>query len=303
MRILSLLPSATEIVCALGARSELVGRSDECDFPDSVRSLPVVMRARTGDSDRPSSEIDVRVRAARAAGEGLYELDLPSLRRLSPEVILTQDLCGVCSVTEQDVRAACAVTGLAPEIVSLTPRDLEGVWRSITTIGAAIRRAREAEHLIATLRTRASPSGAPEHSRSRVAVIEWLDPPILAGLWTPDIVTAAGGSYHGPGTGSPGIRTSWEQLATEELDLAVISPCSFSVERSVKELDGAALRSAVRRLRPTRGTVLADEAYFSRPGPRLAAGVELIRGLLRGEGPSGPMPAIEWSAPELEVLP
>ncbi|HEY6238043.1 MAG TPA: cobalamin-binding protein [Thermoplasmata archaeon] len=295
MRIVSLLPSATEIVHALGAGPSLVGRSEECDYPTSVRTLPIVMRAKTWDADRPSSEIDDRVRTVRAAGASLYELDLPMLSRLRPDVVFTQDLCGVCSVTEEEVGAACRAAGVDPQIVSLTPRTLEEVWGSVEAAGTAISRSKEAAALASDLRRRSAPS-APAGSavRPKVAVVEWMDPPILAGLWTPDAVAAAGGRSVEAVAGAPGVRTSWSALADARPDLVLLSPCSFSVERTRRELETARIRSEAERVHPPLGLWLADEAYFSRPGPRLADGVALLRDLLVGRAPRAPMPVERW---------
>jgi iron complex transport system substrate-binding protein len=289
VRVVSVLPSATEIVVALGHEAELVGRSAECDFPESVRALPVVMRPRTLDADRPSGEIDARVRDVRSTGQSLYELDLDLLRRLDPDLILTQDLCGVCSVTDAEVAAACAKADVAPRIVSLTPRTLEGVWRSVETVGRALDDPDAGRALARQLRLRARPS-ATSGPPPRVAVIEWLDPPILAGLWTPDIVRSAGGTSPDVRSGRPGVRTDWTSLARSDWDLAVLSPCSFRVERTRRELADPRLRAEVERLRPTLGTYLADEAYFSRPGPRLADGIDLLRHLIARTRWDAPMP-------------
>ena len=299
MRVVSVLPSATEIVFALGHGDELVGRSAECDYPAAVLDRPVVMRARTLDSDRPSGEIDARVRAARGAGESLYTLDVDRLRALRPDLLLTQDLCGVCSVTDGEVRAACARAGIAPTIVSLVPRTLEDVWRSVETVGAALGDDRGGRRLANDLRTRSEP---PAHRDGRsVGVVEWLDPPILAGLWTPEIVRAAGGEPLGPAVGEPGERTDWDRLSERPPHVLVLSPCSFSVARSRRELDEPSLAAAVAAVRAPGGTFVVDEAYFSRPGPRLAEGVELLRALLRDGRPRGPMPADRWSPSAAEA--
>jgi len=287
MRVISVLPSATEIVCALGHASELVGRSSECDYPPEAQEAPIVMRPRTWDGERSSREIDARVRAARSRNESLYELDVDLLRRLAPELLLTQDLCGVCSVTEEEVASACATAGVRPKVVSLTPTNLDQVWKTVETVGGALGDPVRGRELARALRDRSRP--APRTGR-KVAVVEWLDPPILAGLWTPDIVVAAGGEPLGPKSTEPGARTSWAELARQAPDLVVLSPCSFSVERSHRELARPALRSQALSARPPLGTYVADEAYFSRPGPRLAAGIELIRDLLRRVPPRAPMP-------------
>jgi iron complex transport system substrate-binding protein len=299
MRVVSVLPSATEIVCALGHGVELVGRSAECDYPGEAARLPVVMRPRSWDAERPSSEIDARVQRTRAAGESLYELDIATLRSLRPDLLLTQDLCGVCSVTDREVEEACAEAGVHPRIVSLSPRRLDDVWQSVETIGTALGDCAAGEHLADSLRLRTQSAAGP--AGARVAVVEWLDPPIVAGLWTPDIVSAAGGFPLGPAPGSVGERTSWSELAKARPELLVLSPCSFSVERSRRELADPALAAAVAAVRPPLGTFVADEAYFSRPGPRLADGVELLRSLLAGAYPSFPMPVGRWPDAATEV--
>ena len=295
MRVVSVLPSATEIVFALGHGSELVGRSAECDHPPEVRGRPIVMRPRTFDAERPSREIDARVRAARDRGESLYTLDVPLLQRLRPDLFLTQDLCGVCSVTESEVRDACALAGIAPAVVALTPRTLEEVWRSIATVAQALDDRRTGESVVAGLRARSAPRpGAGE--APRVAVLEWLDPPILAGLWASEMVARAGGRSVGPAPGVAGERTTWHELAQRGPELVILSPCSFTVERTQREIASPEIERALGELAPALGTFLADEAYFSRPGPRLADGIDLVARLLRGSTGASPMPAEPWVA-------
>src|SRR5690348_10071620 len=184
MRIVSLLPSATEIVAALGAAGELVGRSFECDYPAAVKALPVVMRPRTPIAGS-SSEVDARVQSARRNDESLYVLDERALVDLRPDVLLTQDLCGVCSVTESEVEELCRRRGLATRIVSVSPVRLGDVAESFVTIGEAVGRSSEAQELRDRFVRLARPPERAGSSRPRVAVIEWLDPPIVAGLWAP----------------------------------------------------------------------------------------------------------------------
>jgi iron complex transport system substrate-binding protein len=292
MRVVSVLPSATEIVFALGHGPELVGRSEECDYPLEARSLPVVMRPKSWDQERPSREIDARVVSVRSAGASLYELDVPRLRALRPDLLLTQDLCGVCSVTDREVEEACAEAGVRPRIVSLSPRRLEEVWSSVETVGSALGDADTGRRFAARLRSRSTLP--PSTTTTRVAIVEWLDPPILAGLWTPDIVRAAGGTPLGPESGGVGLRTTWKEIAAMNPELLVLSPCSFSLERSLRELNDPQIARAVRDVDPEQGTFVADEAYFSRPGPRLAEGIDLVRGLLRGATHGFPMPVDRW---------
>lgn len=296
MRIVSVLPSATEIVCALGLRDELVGRSAECDFPPSVRDLPVVMRARTLDSDRPSAEIDQRVRAARRSEASLYALDIDLLASLRPDVLLTQDLCGVCSVTTEEVAEGCARAGVDPKIVTLTPRSLREVWDSVETIGGALAVPDGGRELSGQLRARTSGEARPASERARVAVVEWVDPPILAGLWVGEMIAAAGGESVGPEPACAGERTTWSEIAQRSPDLVVVSPCSFSVERTRAELQSSPTAQELGTLRPRFGTWLVDEAFFSRPGPRLADGVELLRALASGRSPPDVAPRGSWTS-------
>jgi iron complex transport system substrate-binding protein len=295
MRIVSLLPSATEVVAALGRGDDLVGRSSECDAPASIRKLPAVMRPRSWDSDRPSAEIDGRVRATRGAGESLYVLDVPLLAQLRPDVILTQDLCGVCSVTDDEVAAACRLAGVNPRMVSLTPRRLSEVADTFVAVGKAIGASAGGRALGAELRSRGSPAAPP--GGPRIAVVEWLDPPILAGLWTPDMVERAGGTPLGPRPGAAGHRTTWSAIAKSGPSLVVVAPCNFSVARTARELSGSSLGDRLLGLRAKHGVWLADEAYFSRPGPRLRHGISLLRSLLGGAVASAPMPIQRWDPP------
>jgi len=301
MRVVSVLPSATEIVFALGHGDELVGRSSECDYPVGVLSLPAVMRPRTLDSEGPSRAIDQRVREARGRGESLYELDLELLERLRPDLLLTQNLCGVCSVTDEEARQACEQAGVQPRIVSLAPTTLAEVWDSFETVGEAVRDAEAGRRLAEAGRARAKSRPTPS---GKVAVVEWLDPPIIAGLWTPNIITAAGGVGWGPKPAEPGFRTDWTDIARAAPDLLIVSPCSFSVDRTSRELrEDAALLAKVRSVHAPLGTFLADEAYFSRPGPRLADGVDLVRTLLARGRPNGPMPVQLLSPTPVEEEP
>lgn len=293
MRVVSVLPSATEIVCALGRRSALVGRSAECDYPAEVRDLPVVMRSRAGDVGGSSAEIDARVRASLARGEGLYELDVPLLARLRPDLILTQDLCRVCSVTDGEVEEACRSAGVAPRILSLAPTRLNEVWSSVERIAEALGVPEAGARLAESLRR-----GAPEPTRPagpKVAVLEWLDPPIESGLWTPDVVASAGGTSWSAAPGGLAPTLRWEQLEEDPPSLAILSPCAFPVERTVHELASGPIGARLRAWRVRCGVWIADEAYFSRPGPRLAEGRRLVADLLEGRGPRDPRTVVPWA--------
>lgn len=300
MRVVSLLPSATEILHALGAGALMVGRSAECDFPRGVEDLPVVMRARAQDSGSSSAEIDARVQAVRGRGESLYVLDRLLLRSLRPDVLFTQDLCGVCSVTGDEVAEACRAAGINPRIVALTPRSLADVMDNIRSVGQAVGRAADAAKVAAALRARAQRVGGEVPRESpRVAVVEWLDPPILAGLWAADQITGAGGRpMEGIRSGTVGLRTGWADLVRAAPDITVVSPCSFPLDRTRRELRDPRLARALADLG---GRVwLADEAYFSRPGPRLWDGLELLGDLVDGVVPRAPFPVQSWPPPTPE---
>ncbi len=282
MRIVSLLPSATEIVWAIGQGPSLVGRSDECDYPASVRSLPVVMRARAWDGERPSAEIDARVRRSLAGGESLYELDLDRLAQLRPDLLITQDLCAVCSVTEAEVQSSCAVAGIAPRIVSVSPRTLDDVVESFRTIAAAIGVPEAGDRLAREFTRRLGSVRPGEHSPT-IAVLEWLDPPIVAGLWTIDLIERAGARPYGVARPAAHLRTTWDALEADPPDLVVVAPCSFPIERTRRELArDPNLSERLARIESRFGVLLADESYFSRPGPRLAGAPELLRQGLSG---------------------
>lgn len=296
MRIVSLLPSATETVFALGRGAHLVGRSEECDYPTEARDRPVVMRARAHDQGRSSKDIDERVRASRDDPNGLYELDLGLLRSLAPDVILTQDLCRVCSVTDDQVREACRASGVDPTIVSVSPTRLAEVWGGILEIGRAVGAEREAADWVARADAQSRPPIERNERLPSVAVVEWLDPPILAGLWVPDMIDAAGGSPWKVRAGAPGARIRWEQLGDPAPDLIVLSPCSFSVERTRTETRAGGLRDQIDGLRPRLGIWITDEAYFSRPGPRLLGGTALLRALLTGKQPPDPSTCERYQA-------
>lgn len=292
MRVVSFLPSATEIVFALGAGEQLVGRSHECDFPAEVRGLPIVMRAKELDASLSSAEIDRRVQARMARHEALYEIDEAVLTRLQPDLLLTQDLCRVCSVTPEELSATLARTAQGARMLTLSPTRLPEVLSSIGEVARALGLPDRGKALEADLARRleaASPersskgTAAASGSKPRVGVLEWLDPPILAGLWTPDMIRRAGGLPVLVRPGETSHRTTWDELRGAAFDLLVVSPCAFPLDRTLGELRGRQVHP-LEDLHPARGIWAADEAFFSRPGPRVVEGVELLADLLHGPG-------------------
>lgn len=280
-RVVSLLASATEIVCALGARSMLVGRSHECDFPADVRRLPALSRPRL-DPARPSAMIDHDVRRLLEQALSIYAIDAERLAALAPDVIVTQTQCEVCAVSLADVeRALAAWIGRRPSVVTLAPFALADVFADIARVGQALGRDAAAVELVADMRTRMaliadSLNGLP---RLRVAAVEWIDPPMAAGNWMPELIAMAGGvSVFGePGRHSPLLDL--DALAAADPDVIVILPCGFDIARTRIELPALARRPQWRGLRAvaTGAVFLLDgNQYFNRPGPRLVESLEIL---------------------------
>jgi iron complex transport system substrate-binding protein len=280
MRIVSLLPSATETVCALGARAQLVGRSHECDFPPGVESLPAISAPRL-DPRAPGRAIHDRVEELVTRGLSIYELDAERLRALAPDVIVTQTLCEVCAATPADLEAAlCAWTGAAPTIVALAPLSLDDILSDVTRIGAAIGLEQRGEALAAELSARIeslTDLGASAATRPRVAALEWLDPLIAGGNWMPELIERAGGISLFGKAGEHSPRLEWGDLEAADPDVVVVVPCGFGLEQARAELE------RVPRLRRFHTVVLDGNQYFNRPGPRIVESLEILLGVLHPE--------------------
>jgi iron complex transport system substrate-binding protein len=277
MRVVSLLPSATEIVYALGLGDHLVGVTFECDEPASARQDKTVVVGGRDTSGMSPAAIDAYVHAQLAAGQDLYTLHADALAALDPELILTQDLCRVCALPSGHVEDALDYLGCTAEVVSLDPLTLDDVLATILTIGEHTGTQQQAGHLVAALRQRLMAvadrvAGLP---RPAVAVIEWVDPPFTAGHWVPDLVTAAGGRPVAARPGGPSVPTSWEQIAAEQPELAVVAPCGF-------HLDGAAAQAELvaRHLPGIPVWAIDADGIVVRPGPRLVDGVEALASIL-----------------------
>jgi iron complex transport system substrate-binding protein len=284
-RIASLLASATEIVCALGARDRLVARSHECDFPPDVASLPVVTAPKL-DTSRPSAAIDRDVKALLERALSVYKVEAERLRDLAPEIIVTQTQCEVCAVSENDVVAALATwTGERPRIVSLVPDALADVFSDIERVAAAIGREAAGAALTATMRRRmdAVSERARFLPRRRVACIEWIEPLMAAGNWMPELVVMAGGENL---FGEAGRHSPWltmEALAASDPDVIIVLPCGFDIARSRQEMPVLAARPAWQALRAVRQDqvwLVDGNQYFNRPGPRLADSLEILAEIL-----------------------
>ncbi len=286
MRIVSLLPSATEIVAALGAAGELVGVSHECDYPDEVRGLPVLTRSRLA-AELSSREIDRTVRAALTEALSLYAIDHELLAELAPDLILTQDLCEVCAVSRDDVRSAVARLAGSEQlrIVSLSPTRLEHVLGDIERVGAALGVEREARALRSRLEQRltAIRERATRAVRARVVTVEWLEPLMLGGTWMPDLIDIAGGIALGTAPGAPAPELGAEALHALEPDVIVFKPCGFTLERALRERE-LIERIVAKSSRSAARVYLADgSAYFNRSGPRLVESAEILAACVHPE--------------------
>lgn len=278
MRIVSLLPGATEMVAALGALDDLVAVSHECDYPAAVRYLPRVTTSPI-DPTASSRGIDLAVRAAIERGEPVIGVDAAALRSAAPDVILTQSLCEVCAVDGDEVRTLADTLDKEARVLSLGGTDVQGVLADIRAVGSAIGRSPEAEHLVTDLTRRYAAISADTSatSRSRVVCIEWLDPVFLAGHWVPELVAAAGGEDVGARAGEHSRQVDWAHVASLQPDVMLIMPCGFDVERTRAELAELKDETARRLLSETPYRILDGNAYTSRPGPRIVEAVERIR--------------------------
>jgi iron complex transport system substrate-binding protein len=284
---MTLLPAATEIVAALGGADQLVGISHECDFPPTLGAIPRVTTTPI-DPAAPSAAIDAEVRALRGAGRAIIAVDAAVLRRLAPDLIVTQDLCEVCAVSEGEVhRLASALPG-QPTMLSLRGRTLDGVWEDIRRVSRALGLGKDGDALVARLvgRLERLAATAPAH-RPRVLCVEWLDPPYLAGHWIPELVDAAGGEDIGAQAGAHSRRTTWSDIAALRPDVVIVMLCGFGVERSLLELQALPDAEGRRLLTHALVWVVDGNAYTSRPGPRLVDGAERLQSAMLGREMDG----------------
>jgi len=291
VRILSLLPSATEILWALGLGDQVVGVTHECDHPPEAALRPRVVRT-TVDPHRPSAEVDRQVRELVASGRPLFLVDLEAVRSLRPDLVVAQGVCEVCAVSARQVLPLEeAVPGV--RVVSLQATTLEGVWEDVRRVAQAAGVPEAGERLAAALaqevrRVAESVSGL---APPRVACVEWLDPPFVAGHWVPEMVALAGGLDVLGEPGRPSWRTTWERVAEADPDVVVLMPCGFSLAGVWARLGELATEPAFRSLRAlVQGQVYAVDAnaHFSRPGPRLVEGLHTLAGIFHSA--RGPHP-------------
>jgi iron complex transport system substrate-binding protein len=291
MRIVSLLPSATEIVYALGLGDELAGVTFECDHPPEARTKPVVSTTALPDSpDLSAREIDEAVTASMAQGQPIYALDRERIAAIQPDLILAQDLCRVCAVPSGDVQDALAVLDCRADVVSLDPATLDDVIACLGAVGAATGTTERAEELMARLRERLdrvrdAVAGRP---RPRTFALEWADPPFGGGHWVPDMIERAGGEPVLGATGAPSRRLAWSDVEAARPEVLAFMPCGYGLDGAVAQ--GRALLD-VPELRHVAQIYAVDaNAMFSRPGPRVVDGVETLAWALHPDAVPAPSP-------------
>jgi iron complex transport system substrate-binding protein len=285
-RIVSLLPSATEILYALGCAERVAGVTHECDFPPEARAKPQLTSSALPPAST-SAAIDRHVRAGLHAGSSLYALDAAALERLAPDLIVTQELCAVCAVSYDIVAHAVKRLRGDPRIVSLEPSSLEDVFANILTLGELTGTGDAARSLVASLRARAGAlarrvAGRP---RSRTLVLEWSDPPMSGGHWAPGLVELAGGT---PVLGNPGGDSqtlAWSAVSEADPDVVIVAPCGFGIAAALAaaaELQENPAWRGLRAVREGRAFALDGNAYLNRPGPRLIDTAELLASAIHG---------------------
>jgi len=291
-RIISLIASATEIVCALGMRDFLVGRSHECDFPPSVHTLPVCTSPKF-DVNGTSLEIDQRVKAVLQAGLeayqalSVYSVNSELLERLQPTHLITQAQCEVCAVSLKDVeRAVCEFTSSRPQIVSLEPNQLSDIWRDIHRVADSLDIAERGNTLCETLQAQMQEIARRAReivSQPRVALIEWIEPLMAAGNWMPELVEMAGGINLFGEAGKHSPWMTWEELVASDPDFIVVAPCGFDITRTLEDMPVLTAKPEWRDLQAVRNSrvfVADGNQYFNRPGPRVVESLEIFAEIL-----------------------
>ena len=280
-RIVSLLPSATEILFALGLGDQVVGVSHECDYPPAARTKPVVVHSRIPKDITPL-EIDRHVREFTERGESIYGVNAELLRNLAPDLIVTQDLCSVCAASPEDLAAVLATFDNRPEVLSLDPLDLGDVWRDILWVGDETFRGHAAEHLLESIGEKLAAIDAEIAQtvcRPRVAFLEWLQPVYVGGHWIPEMIEVAGARDLFGKLRTPSFRLSLEDVITAQPDIIVVAPCGYHAEQARAEYDSITFPREWKELPAVRNNqvyCVDANAYFSRPGPRLITGLEIL---------------------------
>ena len=297
MRICSFLPSATEIVYALGLGADLHGVSHECDYPHDALTKAHVVRSRFDPSEMTSAEIDQTVTDLMSRGEPIYEIDLDVLKSAKPDLVITQELCEVCAVSFEDVQDAVVQLDTPPQVISLDPHSLDDVLQTIRQVGEYTGETDRASEYIGGLNKRIAlvkSRVASIDSRPTVACIEWLDPLITAGHWVPEMVQMAGGDDVLAEPGGPSLRIEFQQLADASPDILVLMPCGMTADAAQSQFDGLKDSDRWRELsafKTGQVYVVDSGALYSRSGPRLVDGLEIFAQMFHAETVSGGPPS------------
>ncbi len=299
-RIATLLPSATEIVCALGLSDRLVGISHECDYPAEITRLPALTRAKI-DPSGTSGQIDEQVRSLVKDGLSVYTVLEDELRQAAPDLIITQDQCEVCAVSLAEVRESTRrILGRDVEILSLSPNTVDDILRDIERVAEATDTHDAGRDLVAASRERLgriAAGAARARSKPRVACIEWIDPPMVAGNWIPEMVRACGAHYDLAESGTHSKTVAWQDIADFQPEVVIVMPCGFGLEQTRREIP--ALRevpiwSSLPAVRNRRVYSVDGNAYLNRPGPRIIDSAELIAGIVQPDLFASLIPAGSW---------
>lgn len=280
MKICSFLPSATEMLFALGLEDSIVGVTVERNYPPAARKKPVVVHTKLP-SGLTAAEIDREVSSFVARGESLYRIDADTLRSIAPDLIITQDLCHVCAASSDDLAVILQTYLPRCRAISLNPHTLADVWNDILLVGEATGRRRQAEALVSNIQSRMAQVEQESRSqlRPRVLFLEWLDPPYAAGHWVPEMVALAGGQDTLGRVAQPGFRLSWEQVLQTQAEVVIVSPCGYDESKARAGLEQFRFPAGWQELPAVRdGHVFPvdSQSYFARPGPRLAEGTALL---------------------------
>lgn len=284
MRICSLLPGATEILFALGLDKEIVGVTHECDYPADAQYKPILVKSVIDPKRMSSGEIDRKVGEILQGGKHLYTIDRQAFLESAPELILTQGLCEVCALDHNQVTKAAAELARPPEILSLNPHSLGDVFEDILRVGAATNRLLVAQALVRDLQERVERASVPgANRRPRVVCLEWFEPLFIAGHWVPEMVALAGGDDALARAGEPSRRVEWQTILAAQPEVILLMPCGFDARRAVKEATPLRALPGWNDLPAVKSNnvfALNGSAYFSRPGPRLVNGLEILAHLI-----------------------
>jgi len=291
MRIVSLLPSATDMIADLGLLDSLVGISEDCNWPPEVASKPVVARTRIDVSGLTSAQIDQIVTVSQSESHSLYAVDAGLMNELRPDLVITQDLCEVCAVSSGDLKTACPI---GVDVFSMNPRTFDDVLESVIVLADRLGVRERGVAVAGAMRTKveAVRSAVSGRDRPRVFVAEWTDPPYGSGHWLPEMVEVAGGTNVLSKPGEYSFATTWDAVLAQEPDLIVLAACGFSLEQSLERTHDLRL--------PVRTVVVDGDAHFSRPAPRIADGIRQLAHLIHPE--AVPDPGLPYAELPLETV-